>query len=269
MAMFDDFTHPINQYWTQTCLGGGSLHIIDSAIRMGFDSASQGHYTDAQIDDYAHLPRSAFPWKPPLRMQVRARSSLPAATLNSTPESIDILRGTAGFGFWNYPFSVRGDILMLPEALWFFYASPPSNMALVPHLPGWGWKAQVVHSMRPAALAAVAPMALSAAWARLTGQTQLAARQLQKLSGAHEASLHVDMHAWHTYILEWQYHRALFWVDDTLVLDISQPPTRPLGFIAWLDNQYAVATPTGTLRFGTVTTGPQYFEIDSVNIDPM
>ena len=104
---------------------------------MAFESARQGHYTDAQIDDYAGRARSAFPWHPPLRMEVRARSSLPAATATSTNESMNILRGTAGFGFWNYPFSIRGDILMLPEAVWFFYASPPSNMALVAGIQGW------------------------------------------------------------------------------------------------------------------------------------
>ncbi|TMF44913.1 MAG: hypothetical protein E6I32_14300, partial [Chloroflexi bacterium] len=101
-------------------------------------------------------------------MEVRARSSLPAATPTGTADQANTLRGTAGFGFWNYPFSVRGDILMLPEAIWFFYASPPSNMALVPGVPGWGWKAQVVHSMRPAALASTLPLALTATFGMVT-----------------------------------------------------------------------------------------------------
>src|SRR5205085_2494688 len=140
--MFDDFISSQDSSWTQTCIGGGSIQIGDSTIRMGFESARQGHYTDAQIDDYDGRARSTFPWRPPLRMEVRARSSLPAATAASPNESTDILRGTAGFGFWNYPFSIKGDILMLPESIWFFYASPPSNMALVPGIQGWGWKAQ-------------------------------------------------------------------------------------------------------------------------------
>src|SRR5713226_10275832 len=149
---------------------------------MAFDSARQGHYTDAQIDDYGRLPRWKFPWKPPVRMEVRARSSLPAATLTGSEDQANTLRGTAGFGFWNYPFSVRGDILMLPEAIWFFYASPPSNMALVPNVPGWGWKAQVVHSMRLGALAAVAPLALTSVWARVTREIQPAAQWMQRLT---------------------------------------------------------------------------------------
>jgi hypothetical protein len=75
------------------------------------------------------------------------------------------------------------------------------------------------------------------------------------------------MTAWHTYVLEWQYREALFWVDGALVLRAPQPPTGPLGFVPWLDNQYAVATPRGTLRFGTVASGPQWFEIHSVRIE--
>ncbi len=264
--MFDDFIQ-LDQRWIQTCTGGGSLHITASTLRMAFASARQGQYTDAQIDDCTGRARSAFPWRPPLRMEVRAHSSLPAATQHSTSESEGILRGTAGFGFWNYPFSIRGDILMLPEAVWFFYASPPSNMALVPGVPGWGWKAQVVHSLRLGALAATGPMALTAAWAAITGETQRAAYWMQRLTGAHEALLTVDMTAWHTYALEWNHSEALFWIDSKLALQAPQPPTRPLGFVAWLDNQYAVATPRGMLRFGTVASGPQWFELDYVRID--
>ena len=267
--MFDDFTQSIDLRWTQSCIGGASLNIADSALRMEFASAQVGKYTDAQVDDYDGLTRSAFPWKPPLRMEVRARSSHPAASATSTVESTNILRGTAGFGFWNYPFSVRGDVLMLPEATWFFYASPPSNMALVPHIPGWGWKAQVVHSMRLETLASSVPMGITAAWARLSGETRPAQRWMQKLTGAHEALLTVEMNAWHTYVLEWRHAEALFLVDGQQVLRAPQPPTRPLGFIAWLDNQYAVATPRGSFRLGTVASEPQWFEIDSVRIEPL
>lgn len=269
MGILDDFTQSLDVHWTQTCIGGASLQISDSALRMAFMSARQGEYSDAQIDDCSGRARSTFPWRPPVRMEVRARSSLPAATRSSTSESSGILRGTAGFGFWNYPFSIRGDVLMLPEAIWFFYASPPSNMALVPGVPGWGWKAQVVHSMRLGALAATGPMALTAAWAALTGETRPAARWMQRLAGAYEAMVPVDMTTWHNYVLEWTHDEALFWVDGILLLQVPRPPTRPLGFVAWLDNQYAVATPRGVLRFGTVASGPQWFELDSIKIDQL
>ena len=266
--IFENFTEPLDKRWTQTCIGGGKLYFEDFKLRMAFESARQGQYTDAQIDDYGELPRSDFPWQPPLRMKVIARSSLPAATLGKS-DNPGTLRGTAGFGFWNYPFSVQGDILMLPEAVWFFYASPPSNMALVPGIPGWGWKAQVVNTMNLGSLVATVPLAATIAFGLLTGKTRRAARWMQKVAGAYEALLAVEMDEWHTYILEWQLSEALFWVDDTLVLRSPQSPTRPLGFVAWLDNQYAVATPRGVLRFGTVSSGPQWLELESVKIEQL
>ena len=267
--MFDDFTDALDARWIQTCVGGGSVHVADSSLRMSFEAAQQGQYTDAQIDDYGRLPRSKFPWNPPVRLEVRARTSLPAATLNSAKEQANILRGTAGFGFWNYPFSVRGDVLMLPEAVWFFYASPPSNMALVPGIPGWGWKAQVVHSMRPAALVSTFPLAVTAAFGRISGETRPAARWMQRLTGAQETTLDVDMTVWHTYALDWLSDEATFSVDGKLALHVLRPPTRPLGFVAWLDNQFAIATPRGDFRFGTLDCGPQWLEMDSIRIESL
>src|SRR5579875_3794130 len=265
--MFEDFSQGIAQHWTQTCLGPGSIELVGAKLRLSLAAVQQGQYADAQIDDYDSLPRSSFPWRPPLCMETRARSSHPAAT--SSAETGGILRGTAGFGFWNYPFSVRGDILMLPEAIWFFYASPPSNMDLVPGIPGWGWKAQVVHTLRTEALVALLPTTLAIGWARATGATQTAARWLQRLSGASEVLLTAEMTQWHTYALEWRMHQARFWVDDVLVLTVAKPPTRPLGFVAWLDNQYAIATPRGVLRFGTVASGPQRLELAFIKIEPL
>lgn len=267
--MFEDFTGPLSSSWTQTSLGGGELYIADSALRMRVPATRQGHYTDAQIDDYGKKARSDFPWKPPVRLEVRARASHRAATAEDTSETPGILRGTAGFGFWNYPFSVRGDILMLPEAIWFFYASPPSNMALVPDVPGWGWKAQVVHSMRPTALASVIPTALTAGLARVTGDTKPAARWLQRLSGASERLLSSELTDWHTYTLDWQEAEAIFWVDHIEVLRVKHPPTRPLGFVAWLDNQYAIATPRGVMRFGATACPEEWFEMDLVRINQL
>ena len=268
--MFDDFTSTLSDRWTQTSLGNGSLSVAHSTLHLSLSSTPQGQYADAQIDDYGNLPRKKFPWRPPLRMEVRARTSLPAATASSsTTENLEVLCGTAGFGFWNFPFSVRGDILMLPEAIWFFYASPPSNMALVPQIPGWGWKAQVVHSMRPGAFLASVPLALSTAYGLLSQDTQPAARWLQRVSGAHEALLPVVLSEWHSYVLEWRRNEVLFWVDGERVLRVPHPPVRPLGFVAWLDNQYAIATPNGVLRFGTVPTSEEWLEIDLIEIDKL
>lgn len=267
--MFDDFTGNLDSRWKQTCIGGGSLAIEESSLRLSFAAAQRGHYTDAQIDDYGNLRRSKFPWEPPVRLEVRARSSLPAATPANSSGAANFLRGTAGFGFWNYPFSVRGDILMLPEAVWFFYASPPSNMALVPAMPGYGWKAQVVHSMRPAAFFSALPLATATILGRISGETRSAARWMQRVTGAQEAMLDADMMAWHTYALDWFPDAAVFRVDGELVLRAPGPPRRPLGFVAWLDNQFAIVTPRGDFHFGTLNCGPQWMELDSVKIEAL
>jgi len=266
--VYDDFTQTLHERWTQTCIGSASLTMTDSSLRMALAPTIQGTYADAQIDDYGKLARANFPWQPPLRMVVRARSSHPAAQETDLSPS-SVLHGTAGFGFWNYPFSIRGDVLMLPEAIWFFYASPPSNMALVPDMHGWGWKAQVVHSMRPGALLAILPTVLTTVWGRITHDNHLAAHWLQRLSGASETLLTTEFTAWHTYTLEWHASEAIFWVDNTEILRVRNPPTRPLGFVAWLDNQYAIATPQGEFRFGTVACGAQWVEMDSVKIVPL
>src|SRR5215472_6490480 len=267
--VYNDFTHTLHERWTQTCIGPASLTITNSSLRMALAPTPQGTYADAQIDDYSQLARANFPWQPPLRMEVRARSSQPVEEYSGSRPDQSILRGTAGFGFWNYPFSARGDILMLPEAIWFFYASPPSNMALVPGVRGWGWKAQVVHSMRPGALLAILPTALTIAWGHITHNTRSAAHWLQRLSDTSETLLSTEFTAWHTYTLEWHSTEAIFCVDNSEVLRVSNPPTRPLGFVAWLDNQYAVATPQGVLRFGTVACDEQWVEMDSVSIIPL
>ena len=116
-AVREDFRNGVGTRWTETIYGNGTLQVVDGALRMGFDMAQKSQYTDAQIDDYAGLARASFPWRPPLKMEVRARASHPSDSSVSDDEDTSVLRGTAGFGFWNYTFSVRGDILMLPEAV--------------------------------------------------------------------------------------------------------------------------------------------------------
>lgn len=255
----DHFDGPLDPRWARATPGGGEIAVRDSALRLALPVAHAGRYGDAQIDDYTGLPRARYPWRPPLRMTVRARASHP----------VEGLHGTAGFGFWNYPLTAAGGVPRLPDAVWFFAASRPSNMALVPGQPGWGWKAQVVHAARFGALAALAPTAGAVLWARITGHEGAAARWVQRLSGTHEAPLAVGLTEWHDYALEWETARARFWVDGALAFEAPDPPRGPLGFVAWIDNQYAVATPRGALRFGTLESGPEWLELDLLRIEPL
>ena len=260
LSVDDDFDAPaLDPRWIALTPGGGQIAVADSILRLRLPGARAGRYSDAQLDDYTGLPRRRYPWRPPLRLEARARASHPA----------DLLRGTAGFGFWNYPLTAAGGVPRLPDAVWFFAASSPSNMALVPGGAGHGWKAQVVHAHRWGALAAGIPTAAAVARARLTGRDEAAARWVQRLSGAQEAVLVANLAEWHDYALEWRADAARFWVDGRPVLAASRPPRGPLGFVVWIDNQYAVATPRGALRFGTLDAGAQWLELDRLRILPL
>jgi hypothetical protein len=179
----------------------------------------------------------------------------------------EYLIGTAGFGFWNRLISLGAGRPSLPEAVWFFAASPPSNMALVPGITGWGWKAQVVHAQRWDALRTGVPTLATIAWARLTGHGEAtAARLLHRFTGAAETHLLAPLNEWHEYRLDWQRTSARFYVDDTEVLSVPNPPRGPLGFVAWIDNQYAIITPRGEGRSGTLASGPEWLDIDWLRI---
>lgn len=271
--VYESFSEGLSARWTRVTPHGGTIETGPTGLRLALpEGARAGVYSDAQIDDYGNLPLSRFPWRPPLHLQVKARASHPAHPTRSLPadtlENQQWLRGTAGFGFWNYPFSLSGAVLRLPEAIWFFAASPPSNMALVPGSPGWGWKAQVVHANRPGALLAALPTAAAVVWGRISRREQAAARWVQRLSGTAEAPLDADLREWHTYEIDWRFDRARFAVDGVEVLSVVNPPRGPLGFVAWVDNQYAIATPRGQFRFDTLATGPEWLEVESLQILP-
>lgn len=279
---FDAADGMLDPRWKQIVPGAGRLEVARSSLRLMLPGARRGRYSDAQIDDYSGMRPSRFSWRPPLRMEVRARAShpahptyMPAEVFTEHKQAMEqegqlYLRGTAGFGFWNYPFTLSGAVIRLPDAIWFFAASPPSNMALVPGIPGWGWKAQVVHAHRWQSLAAGIPTLGAVAWARLSGQENVAARWVQRVSGAKEAALvTADLRVWHDYALEWRREEARFWVDGAHMLTVPDPPPGPLGFVAWIDNQYAVATPRGVLYFGTLDSEVEWLEIDRLRITPL
>jgi hypothetical protein len=273
LAIDDDFEGALDPHWTATLFGGGTLDIANSALRLALPGATRSRYADAQIDDCSGRPISRYPWRPPLRLEVRARAShsIQHTRAGETPavHKPASLRGTVGFGFWNYPLTLGGGTPRLPDAIWFFGASPPSNMALVPGMPGCGWKAQVVHAHRWQSLAAGVPALGAMTWARLSGDDRAAAHWVRRVTGAHEALLDVSLTEWHEYALEWRAEYVRFWVDGQEALAAPDPPPGPLGFVTWIDNQYAVATPRGAFRFGRLDSGPEWLELDSLRILPL
>jgi hypothetical protein len=74
------------------------------------------------------------------------------------------------------------------------------------------------------------------------------------------------MDEWHSYHLEWQKEGAIFYIDEHEVFRTQYAPRGPLGFVAWVDNQYMVATPQGRFSSGLIATEKQWLEIESLDV---
>jgi hypothetical protein len=256
----EDFAAEPGPHWRRYVVSNGRLEPTGSTLRFVVADASSRRYSDAQIDDYQGLPRRRFLWRPPLGLAVRARFSHPAG----------VLRGTAGFGFWNDPFLMTGARTpTLPRAVWFFYGSPPSNMKLDLHTPGHGWKAATIDALRPAALL-LAPLApLVVLLMNLHPLYRALWPPIQRALNVREVTVKVDVTEWHTYAVEWGTERTGFSVDGVPVLTDAPSPRGPLGFVMWLDNQYMVVTPQGRLGWGLLDVpGRQWMEVDRLAIEP-
>jgi hypothetical protein len=242
-------------------VGGGRVSDVPGATRLELPALRQG-YADAQLDDYRRLPRSRFPWRPPLCLRLRARASRAAPT------------GTLGFGFWNDPFTFSlgqgatpGRLPASPTALWFFNGSPPHDLAFLDNVAGSGWKAACLRSRKvlPLFVALGAPFALLLS--RLPWTRALAVRQARRMIQAQEAVLSGGLEAWHTYEIAWHIREASFRVDGQVVLVASDPPPGPLGFVAWIDNQFAVLSPERGIHFGVLPCAErQWLEIADLDI---
>lgn len=230
----------------------------ESGLRLIDFPEESRQYVNAQVDDYWTGWRRIFRWRPPLRFSLRARFS----------QEADSLRGTAGFGFWNDPFLMTGwRWPALPRALWFFFASPPSDMALTLDVPGWGWKAAVIDAGRPIGLRwlPLAPLLIPAMRSRRLHQALWP--RIQRDLGIAEAPIHFSMTAWRQYEIRWGERRTSFWVDGKPVLLDAPSPRGPMGLVIWIDNQYLAVHPSGRFRHGTLALSEaQWLEIDEVEI---
>ena len=221
--------------WRVTEVGGGTVRISDAGIWLKLAPGFACAYHDAQISDYDARERELRD-QPPLRLGLRARA-------------YGELTGTAGFGFWNHAFVPGERGFRPPQALWFFYGGPANDIALAKGVAGRGWKAAAINAKNPRffALLPAAPLGFllmrrrrlyDALWPR--GQAAI---------GVSETALDPALlDEFHAYSIEWRRGGAVFAVDGEVVLEARNVPRAPLGFIAWIDNQYAIVTPQG--RFG-------------------
>jgi hypothetical protein len=230
-------------------LGGGKISSSqEDVLRLSLPSNSKV-YCDSQLDDYHPLPRSAFKWSPPVNLNILARTS------HSAPS------GTLGFGFWNDPFTISlgqgGAARRLPappQTLWFFYGSQENDLPLVPGIPGNGWKSASLRSPKipPLLLAPLAAAAIGLSSIPLL-RSWIIQSAINRVD-ADEVILDLSLNDWHLYAIEWTNETATFRVDDVVIHETSILPSGPLGFVLWIDNQFAIANPTKGFRFGTNRT---------------
>ncbi len=228
-------------------LGSNITSLGPGAWTLGIPPVSKGNYALAQLDDYAPLNRKAFPWQPPLKLNLKARISDPD------------IPGTWGFGLWNDPFSLSlgfgggtRRFPALPNAAWFFYASKQNYLSFRDDLPANGFLAATFHSPMwpPAVLALGVPGLPFLVWkytARLF--RRLASRIIQQDA----AQINIGVTQWHHYRLHWQRDKVNFSVNEKEIFETHISPQSPLGFVLWVDNQYAALPPDGGLAYGTLS----------------
>lgn len=241
--------------------GGGQVTPLGpDAWRLALAATSANAYALAQLDDYLHLPRVRFRWHPPVQLDLEARVSA------------SNLPGTWGFGLWNDPFAmplgVRGSARrwpILPNAIWFFHASPRNALTLRDDVPPNGflaatfsaptWPGLALLPTLPALLGLLWPP--SARWLR---------RLLRQFIRQDAVRLDHDVTTWHHHALRWFSDRAGFSVDGHVVFETTIVPRGRLGLVIWIDNQYAAFTPQGQVRFGLEATPPAWLEIRGLRI---
>jgi hypothetical protein len=249
----------------RTLAGGRVQPDSHRSWRLTIPEGPRGQYRLAQLDDYSSLGRSDFLWRPPLELHLRARCSRPA------------LPGTWGFGFWNDPFSAKLGIAgggrrlpVLPDAVWFFFASPENYLTLNDRIPASGALSATFSSRRlPSILLAAGLLFLPFLYIRP------AARLLRKAAGRivnQDAAKIPDQSGksgsvadWREYSIYWSPAEAVFEVDGAAVLNTRIVPAGPLGLVIWIDNQFAALPADGGVSFGSLANPePAWIEISDL-----
>jgi hypothetical protein len=173
--------------------------------------------------------------------------------------SADNLPGTWGFGLWNDPFSFSLGVSgasrrfpALPNAAWFFHASPPNHLSFRDDLPARGFLTATFRSSKiPAPLLAMASPGLA------LGALPPTARLLRGLLRGvirQDACLIPGntVTEWHHYRLCWLADAVTFSVDEREIFTTPLSPRGPLALILWIDNQFAAFPPDGRIAFGNL-----------------
>lgn len=239
--------------WTVSQQGTGLVENTGERLRLLLPPSPSTIYCNAQIGDLPRVRR----WQPPLRFSVRARFGQRGQ-----------LRGTAGFGFWNYALSpgLRG--IHPPQAIWYFFGAPPYNVPLCPGIPGHGFKAMVIDACRLPFYLLLPFLPIGMLLMRVPSLYHLLWPIAQRAMAESEASLDdLDLAEWHEYEFDWSRDGVTFTIDQKVVSVARDPPKGPLSFVAWIDNAYAIATPQGQFAMGKVETATtEWLELELLRI---
>ncbi len=233
----------------------GKLETTPRGWRLIIPAGGARTYRLAQLDDQAGRSRRDYPWRAPQSLRLRARAAIAAGP------------GTWGFGLWNDPYGFSfgpGEILprlpALPQAVWFFAASPRCYLSFRDDKPARGLYVQVFHSggFGPDLVRAALSLPLSPRSAR---------RFLRRVIQEDGAPLAIDPRDWHSYSIDWSNAGCTFRVDAETVLQTGVTPQGPLGLVLWIDNQYAAFDPDGHIRWGVESSSEeQWLEVADLTL---
>lgn len=242
-----------------------SVEKIEGGWRLGIGAGDASSYRDAQLDDYSGLRRSGFPHRPSTALRTEFSLSLVARTSTSSAA------GTWGFGLWNDPFGLSlgfggnpFQLPALPNAAWFFYASPRNYLSFKSGqshriVPTNGFMAQTFRAPKFHPL--LIPAGLALPFSRVATRNLLG-----RVIAEDSSALSVDTTQWHKYRLEWSPQGVAWDVDEVRVFESPVSPHPPLGIIIWIDNQYAAFTPEGRISAGVLESGEEWLEVGEVMI---
>ena len=248
------------------CPNGGNVRDIEAGYwRLEMPAGPKGTYRGAQIDDYTHLARQKFPYQAPVRLELQARVSS------------EDLPGTWGFGFWNDPFNAtlgiggtENRLPALPNTAWFFYASKPNYLAFRDDHPAQGLLAATFSAPRIPSLMLAGPSMAVAPLVLIHPTARLIRRAVRLLVKEDAAQVSTDVTQWHTYRLDWIKEEVRFWIDGEQTFKTPISPKGPMGFVLWIDNQYAAFPPDGNLKTGNLPVPlPAWLEVKDILLKPL
>jgi len=254
-------THSIPALHISQSRGARVEKLAEAAWRLEIPAGAQSGYRLAQLDEHGSLRRRDFPWQPPLTLHLQARISARE------------LPGTWGFGLWNDPFSalisysgIVPRLPALPEAAWFFHASPHNHLSFRDDLPASGFLAATFHSREfPSLILAMAAPLMTLSL--VPGLAHWVRRLLRCFIHQDAESLDTDETEWHAYHMEWEADKVRFSLDGVETFQTEVSPRGPLSLVIWVDNQYAALPPRGRFRYGRLPNPqPAWMEIKEFSI---